>query len=50
MIPSTTVVCDVALAQKTLKLLDKLEDNEDVQNVWANFEIPDEILTSLQDS
>ncbi|HCP31898.1 TPA: YebC/PmpR family DNA-binding transcriptional regulator, partial [Candidatus Acetothermia bacterium] len=31
-------------AEKVLKLINKLDDNEDVQEVYANFDIPDEIL------
>ncbi len=50
MIPSTTVDCDLELAKKTLKLLDKLEDNEDVTNVWGNFDISDEVMRQLEDS
>lgn len=47
MIPSTTVACDKSLAEKTMKLVDKLEDNDDVQNVWGNFDIPDEVMEAL---
>lgn len=35
-------------AEKILKLIDLLEDNEDVQNVYANYDIPDEWLAELQ--
>jgi transcriptional/translational regulatory protein YebC/TACO1 len=31
-------------AEKVLRLVDALEDNDDVQNVYANYEIPDEWL------
>ncbi len=34
-------------AEKILKLIDLLEDNEDVQNVYANYEIPDEWLAEI---
>ncbi|MEM9803378.1 MAG: YebC/PmpR family DNA-binding transcriptional regulator, partial [Planctomycetota bacterium] len=34
-------------AKKILKLIDKLEDNEDVQNVYANYDIPDDWLEEL---
>ena len=30
-----------------LKLMDKLEDNDDVQNVYANFDISDEVMEQL---
>jgi YebC/PmpR family DNA-binding regulatory protein len=50
MIPNTTVqLADVDVARKTLRLLDRLEDNDDVQNVWANFELPDAVLARLED-
>lgn len=49
MIASTTVTCDETLARKNLKLMDKLEDNDDVQSVWANFEISDEVMERLDD-
>lgn len=35
-------------AKKVLRLIDALEELDDVQNVYANFDIPDEILTSLE--
>ena len=35
-------------AGKVLSLMEKLDDNDDVQNVAANFDIPDEILNSLE--
>lgn len=48
MIPSSTVkIEDKALAQQVLNLINALEDNDDVQNVYANFDIPDEILKEL---
>lgn len=47
-VPTTTVeVADPASARKVLNLLDLLEEHDDVQNVVANFDIPDEILTAL---
>lgn len=50
MIPSTSVDCDKSLAQKIMKLIDKLEDNDDVQNVWGNHEISDEVMTEILES
>ena len=48
MIPKTTVpVNDADTAEKILKLLDALDENDDVQNVYANFDIPDEVLNSI---
>ncbi len=45
--PSTTVSLDEERASAILKLVDALEDNDDVQNVYANFDIPDEIMQRL---
>lgn len=48
MIPQNTIqVNDPEEAQKLLALLDALEDQDDVQNVYANFDIPDEIIKAL---
>ncbi len=47
MIPKNTVALDEADARKTLRLLDALEDNDDVQEVYANFDIPDHVMESL---
>ena len=45
--PSTTVMLDEDKAAALLKLLDVLEDNDDVQNVYANFEIPEAVMAKL---
>ncbi|MGC8475744.1 MAG: YebC/PmpR family DNA-binding transcriptional regulator [Acetobacteraceae bacterium] len=45
--PSTTVTLDEAQAASVMKLLDALEDSDDVQNVYANFEIPEAVLARL---
>lgn len=45
--PMNTVSCDEEGAQKLLKLIDTLEDNDDVQNVYSNFDIPEDILAKL---
>lgn len=45
--PQTTVTLDEAAATSLLKLIDVLEDNDDVQTVEGNFEIPDDILERL---
>ena len=48
MIPLNTVkVDDEALAAQILKLMDAIEDADDVQKVYANFDIPDEILQRI---
>jgi YebC/PmpR family DNA-binding regulatory protein len=46
-IPSTTVELDAAAGRKILKLLDALEDQDDVQSVTANFNIPDEVMADV---
>jgi YebC/PmpR family DNA-binding regulatory protein len=43
-IPKSTVAVEGQTAEKVLKLLDALEDEDDVQKVAANFDIPEEIL------
>ena len=45
--PTTTVTLDEAHATGLLKMIDALEDNDDVQNVYANFDIPDSVMTRL---
>jgi len=47
MIPQNTVKLDEKDASKMLKLIDALEDNDDVQNVYSNFEIDDDVLEGL---
>ncbi|ARU87818.1 YebC/PmpR family DNA-binding transcriptional regulator [Pseudomonas sp. M30-35] len=48
MLPSTySALEDVDTAQKVLKLIDMLEDLDDVQNVHSNAEIPDEVMAQL---
>ncbi|MCP4601366.1 MAG: YebC/PmpR family DNA-binding transcriptional regulator [Proteobacteria bacterium] len=46
-LPQTTVELEGKPAQTMLKLYTNLDDHEDVQNVYANFDIPDEILESF---
>jgi YebC/PmpR family DNA-binding regulatory protein len=45
MVPSTTIELDAEGARRMLKLMDSLEDHDDVQNVYANFDISDEIMS-----
>ncbi len=47
MIPQNTIRMEAGKAEQMLKLMEKLEDNDDVQNVYANFDIPDEIMEKL---
>ncbi len=49
-IPQNTIeITDENTAGQILKLLERLEEHDDVQNVYANFDIPDEILQKLED-
>lgn len=43
MLPKNYVVLDEKAAEQMVRLMDGLEDNDDVQNVYANFDIPDEV-------
>jgi YebC/PmpR family DNA-binding regulatory protein len=48
MLPKTTVeVADESDAKKVLRLMDQLEDNDDVQDVYANFDIPERVLEAV---
>jgi len=49
MLPSTTVKVVGADAKSLMGLMEALEDHEDVQNVYANFDIPDEEMDKLSD-
>ena len=48
MIPQNTVKLEGKQAEQMLKLMDALEDNDDVQNVFANFDIDEEIMERIQ--
>ena len=45
--PQNTVAVDEGKASSLFKLLDALDDNDDVQNVSANFDVPDEVMAKL---
>ena len=48
MIPKTTVQLeDESAAKKVLRLIDALEENDDVQDVYANFDIPEHVLEAV---
>ena len=47
LIPQTTVKLEAGKAEQMLKMMEKLEDNDDVQNVYANFDIADDIMERL---
>jgi transcriptional/translational regulatory protein YebC/TACO1 len=47
MIPQNYVVLDQKHAEQMLRLIDALEDHEDIQNVYSNFDIPDEVAEKI---
>ena len=46
-VPATQVEVDLDATRKILRLIDALEDSDDVQNVYANFDAPDDVLAVL---
>ena len=46
-IPSNTVKLDAGKAESMLKMMEKLEDNDDVQNVYSNFDIDEDVMEKL---
>jgi YebC/PmpR family DNA-binding regulatory protein len=46
-VPSVTVALDEDGARKVFKLIDALEDCDDVQNVYANFDVSDEVMAAV---
>jgi len=47
MIPQNYVVLNQKPAEQMIRLMDALEDHEDIQNVYANFDIPDEVAEQI---
>lgn len=47
MVPKTTVPLTGKEAQQVLRLMEALEEQDDVQHVYANFDIPDEVLEQV---
>jgi YebC/PmpR family DNA-binding regulatory protein len=47
LVPTMTVPIDEDAARKVFKLIDALEDLDDVQNVYANFDVSDEVLAAI---
>ena len=45
--PQNTIPVDEERAQSLMKLIGVLEDDDDVQNVYANFEVDDETMARL---
>ncbi len=48
MIPQNTIMLDADSGRKLLRLLDALEEHDDVQNVYANFDLPDEVMAEME--
>jgi YebC/PmpR family DNA-binding regulatory protein len=48
LVPSMTVPIDEEAARKVFKLIDALEDCDDVQNIYANFDVSDEVLAQIE--
>ena len=47
LLPDNTVELDEAAARRVLRLVDALEDHDDIQDVYANFDIPDAVLEAV---
>jgi YebC/PmpR family DNA-binding regulatory protein len=48
MVPQTTIpITDENTARKVMSLMDAIEDQEDVQNTYANFDIPEEVMAKV---
>ena len=49
MVPTTRLeVTDESTAKRVLRLIELLEEHDDVQAVWANFDIPDDVLERVE--
>ncbi|MGI8826872.1 MAG: YebC/PmpR family DNA-binding transcriptional regulator [Chloroflexota bacterium] len=47
MVPATSIQLDDTSAEQTMRLLERLEELDDVQNVYSNSDIPDEVVAAL---
>jgi YebC/PmpR family DNA-binding regulatory protein len=47
-VPDSKVALDADVAGKLFRLVDVLEDLDDVQNIFANFDVPDEVMAELE--
>jgi YebC/PmpR family DNA-binding regulatory protein len=47
LVPTMTVPIDEETARKVFKLIDVLEDSDDVQNIYANFDVSDEVMAAI---
>jgi YebC/PmpR family DNA-binding regulatory protein len=48
-VPTVEVPLDVDGARKMFRVIEALEDSDEVQNVWANGDVPDDVLAELDD-
>ena len=48
MIAENTVTMDNAKAQKVLNLIESLEDNDDVQNVYHNLDVTEDLMKEIE--
>ncbi|SHL25192.1 DNA-binding regulatory protein, YebC/PmpR family [Pseudonocardia thermophila] len=46
-LPSVSVQLDAEAAKKVFRLIEALEDSDEVQNVWANFDVSDEVMAEV---
>ncbi|UCD28440.1 MAG: YebC/PmpR family DNA-binding transcriptional regulator [Planctomycetota bacterium] len=49
MVPASTITVSPEDGRKILKLVEELEDHDDIQNVYSNFDIPDEVMASMEE-
>jgi transcriptional/translational regulatory protein YebC/TACO1 len=47
LLPSMSIPLDAEQAEKVFKLIDAIEELDDVQNVYGNFDVSDEVMASL---
>jgi transcriptional/translational regulatory protein YebC/TACO1 len=48
MLPTSAVALgDASTAKQVLRVIDALEEHDDVQDVYANFDIPDDVLSAV---
>ncbi len=48
MLPQNSITIDAEAGRKILRLIEAMEDNDDVQNVHANFDLPEELLAEME--
>ena len=48
MLPQNTIMVEEEVGRKLMRLVEALEDNDDVQNVYANFDLPESLLAEME--